>query len=291
MSPHPGGRGRASEETPMYRTTASYLLLIASLALGCGQSREEAEQLSALQSDLRQAGARIDSLNSTLSSSNLLIDELRSRADSLQGVDTQLLASVQQLNREVREWRNLYTEQKRKNEQLALEVEQLKRGKQADQQTIARLRSEADELNATVLDAHENLRRQSDRIRQLETELLQARGSVARLEKVQSTVHVYAATAKELEDGGYLDADRTMGRAFRKAYRLTRRYDPDDPRILKLGIGESGAFDAKVEAVVDRYGQLKEGRDYEKVKAEGQVRLRFTNPALAGADVAVILEK
>jgi myosin heavy subunit len=273
------------------RLTSIPFLLVGALLLACGQSQEEAQQLADLQADLRQAGAAIDSLNNTLDSSNLLIDELRSRADSLQGVDDKLLESVQRLNKEVREWRNLYTEQKRKNEQLALEVERLKREKQGDQQTIARIRSEADDLNASLLDAHTNIRRQSDRIRQLETELIQARGSIVKLEKVQSTVHVLAATAQSLEQGGFVNVDRTMGRAFRKAYKLTGKLDLDDPQVLKLAVGETMALGGKLEAVVDRYGQLKEGRDYATSKQDGQMRISFTNAALAGADVAVVLEK
>ena len=74
---------------------------IAAVFLSCGED-EEAKRLAEFQTDLHMANATIDSLNYTVESSNLLIDELRARADSLQHVDDKLLASVQKLNREVK---------------------------------------------------------------------------------------------------------------------------------------------------------------------------------------------
>ena len=73
---------------------------IAAAFLSCGED-EDAIRLAEFQTNLQMANAAIDSLNYTVESSNLLIDELRARADSLQHVDDKLLASVQKLNREI----------------------------------------------------------------------------------------------------------------------------------------------------------------------------------------------
>ena len=130
-------------------------LVLAAVAVGllaCGPSEEEL-MLAQLQEDLTVANATIDSLNFTVETSNLLIDEMRTRVDSLGRVEERLIQSMQRLNVEVKKWRDLASEQKRRNDQLTAEVERMKREKQTDQRTIARLRSEADSLNATLLDA------------------------------------------------------------------------------------------------------------------------------------------
>ena len=209
------------------------VLLAAALAFGlsaCGED-EEAKLLAQLQDEMQLANATIDSLNYTVESSNLLIDELRARADSLQHVDDKLVKTIQSLNKEVRKWQQLASEQRSKNEELRGEIERMKRDKQIDQQTIGRLRGEADSLRSALLESHTSIRRQSDQIRLLETELAQAQEDVTHLRQAQRSVHVYMATEDFLEENGYLETSRSLGRVFRKAYKLTRKLDADDPQV------------------------------------------------------------
>ena len=276
----------------MWRT---YLLNTIGLVLGlsllsCGES-EEVRKLAAFQEELRLANASIDSLNYTIDASSQLIDELRMRADSLQRVDAKLLASVQQLSKEVRQWNTLYTEQKRKNEQLTVEIERFKREKQVDQQTITRLRTQADSLNGALLVAHSSIRRQSDHIRRMEGDLNQAREEVAGLKQAQVSVRLCVGTEEFMEEQGYLESSRPFGRALRKAYKLDRKPAPEDPNVRLVPVGESIVLQRKLRALVDRYGRLKEGQDYKESKEGGQVKITFTSELLGGVDVLAIVEK
>ena len=265
------------------------LLLVAGL-LSCGPD-EEAILLAELQEDLGQASAAIDSLNYQVDSVNLLLDDARAQADSLQHVGEDLLASVQSLSAQVRKFKGLYQQKVIENQKLAAEVEKLKLEKQVNQQAIAQLRSRSDSLNSALLDAHTSIRRQSDHIRQLEVDVAQAQDDVEQLRRAQIEVRLLAATEDFLKENGYLETSRPFGRAFlSKSYKLVRKLDPSDPRVRSVPIGELQALDGKLQALVDRYGKLSEGDDYEETKAEGVVSVRFTNEMLGGAGVLAVLK-
>lgn len=255
----------------------------------CGPSEEEL-QLVEFEKEITLANATIDSLNYTVESSNLLIDEMRARVDSLQQVDQKLLESVQKLNREVRQWRDLAGEQKKMNEQLTAEVERMKRDKQSDQRAIARLRGQADSINTAMLDAHTSIRRQEDHIKRMDLELGQSRDEVALLRQAETSVRVYAATEAFLKDNGYLETDRIFGRAFKKSFKLIKRLDPQDPRVQLAPIGESVRFEGEVDAYVDRFGKLKKGNGYTSEKSAGGVDVTFNDDMLGGTDVLIVLK-
>jgi len=275
----------------MLRKTASLLvgLALACGLLSCGPSEEEL-MLAQLQTDLEFANATIDSLNYTVGSSNLLIDELRARADSLQQVDDKLLASVQKLSREVRQWRQLASEYKQNNEKLTAAIERLKIEKQADRQTIAQLRSHADSLGGELLEAHTSIRRQSDRLREIEMDLAKARDEVEDLQKAQISVNLYIATENFLKENGYLSTSRPFGRGFRKDFRLIKKLDPTDPGLRHVSIGEPVVLGGELDALVDRYGKLKKGDDYQVEKQNGEKTLTFVNDLLGGVDVLAVLK-
>ena len=275
----------------MVRKSALWLISLTLLAglLSCGPSEEEL-MVTQFQEDLQLANAAIDSLHYTIESSNLLIDELRTHVDSTQHVNEQLLASVQKLSREVREWRQLATQYRQNNERLTAEIETLKTEKLADQQTIATLRSQADSLGAALLESHTSIRRQSDQLRTMEIALAQTKDQVEELQKARSAVNLLVATEDFLKDNGYLDTSRPLGRAFRKDYQLIKRFTPDDPAVRLVEIGESILLDGKLNTIVDRYGKLKAGDDY-KVQPEGnQVVVTFVNDLLGGVDLLAIIE-
>ena len=269
---------------------SSVVAALVFFTVACGPSEEEV-LIGELQEDLNSAKTTIDSLNYTVESSNMLIDEMRSRVDSLQYVDAKLLESVQKLNKEVKKWRALASEHKRKNEQLTAEVERLKRDKQADQRNIAKLRSEADSLNTTLLDAHTSIRRQEDHIRRMEVDLARAQDDAATLRQAQTSVRVYAASEAFLKENGYLESSRAFRRGFRKAFKLIKPLEPTDPAVRLVPIGETVSLEGKIESVVDRYGKLKKGDDYSAKKVDGAVELTFTNSMLAGVDVVAVMKE
>lgn len=275
--------------TPRTTNTLLGATCMAVMLVACGPSEEEL-RLVELTADLTTANTTIDSLNYTVESSNLLIDEMRARVDSLQQVDQKLLESVQRLSREVRQWRDLATEQKKMNEQLTAEIERMKREKQSDQRVIARLRSQADSVNTALLDAHTSIRRQEDHIKRMDLELGKSRDEVALLRQAQTSVRVYAATEQFLKDNGYLETDRIFGRAFKKSFKLIKRLDPQDPRVQLAPIGEPVRFEGEVDAYVDRFGELKKGNGYSTKKVEGGVNVTFSDAMLGGTDVLVVLK-
>ena len=258
--------------------------------LSCGPSEEEI-LIVELQEDLAKANTTIDSLNYTVESSNLLIDDMRSRVDSLQRVDAKLLQSVQRLNKAVKKWRNLASDHKRKNEQLTAEIRSLKREKQADRRTIAKLRLQADSLNATLLEAHTSIRRQEDHIRRMEVDLARAQEDAAALRQAQTSVRVYAATESFLKENGYLKSSRAFRRGFRKSFRMTKKLEPNDPAVKLAAVGETLMLEGEVIALVDRYGSLKKGDDYKVDRSEGMAILTFSNEMLGGVDVLAVMKK
>ena len=255
-------RNRVLRPTPLTSLATFAAACAVLFTSACGPTEEELE-LVALTEDLASANTAIDSLNYTVESSNLLIDEMRSRVDSLQYVDQKLLESVQRLNREVRQWQELAGEQKRMNAQLTDEIERMKRDKQSDQRSIARLRGQADSINTALLDAHTGIRRQEDHIKRMELDLSQSLDEVAALRQAETSVRVYAI----------------------------KRLDPTDPRVQLAPLGEPLRLEGEVDTYVDRFGTLKKGKSYTSSKSEGGVEVIFTDDLLGGSDVLVVLKE
>ncbi|MBT4500470.1 MAG: hypothetical protein HOC74_22265 [Gemmatimonadetes bacterium] len=276
----------------MLRRTA-FLLTAFGLILGlfaCGPSEEDL-QIAQLQENLQASNSAIDSLNYTVESSNLLIDEMRAKVDSTQVVNEKLLSSMQKLSKEVRQWRQLATEYKQNNEKLTVEIERMKVEKQADRQAIAQLQTKADSLGGVLLEAHTSIRRQSDRIREMEVDLAQAQDEAAELRKARISVNLYVATESFLEENGFLDTSRPLGRAFRKDYKLIKKLDPADPAVRLVDIGAETALGGKIQAIVDRFGALKKGDDYQIQKGDGQDSVIFVNEMLGGVDALAVIKE
>jgi uncharacterized coiled-coil protein SlyX len=276
-------------------------LLIPLLLLACGgetpPAGEDAQALAQLQDELRQANAVIDSLNYTVDASNQVIDGLRAQVAGLQKIDARLYDSVQQLSAELRNWRDQAQEQQQRNQDMSDELERLKRERRTDQQTIARLRREADSLNAALFEANGALRRQVGQLDQLRAELAQARGELAQARqatraaeeagrRAQLAVQVYPAGEQFLLEKGYLEAGRKM---FRKSYKLVKPLDPADPHLRSAFIGQALELEGELRGLADRYGRLREGRDFEQERLAGRVRVTFTNPLLQGAEVLAVV--
>ncbi|MBT4611187.1 MAG: hypothetical protein HOM68_12150 [Gemmatimonadetes bacterium] len=285
MSIHPGRHLRR------HLSSLGTLALAAAMAtlMACGPSEEELA-LVALQEDLTLAGGTIDSLNYTIESTNLLIDEMRDRVDSLNIVDTKLLESVQRLNKEVRHWRDLAGEHQRKNEQLSRQIETLKRDKQGDQRAIAQLRSQADSINSALLDAHTSIRRQEDHIRNMEQELGKSQDEVALLREAQVSVRLYAASEDYLKESGYLRVKRPFGGGFRKDYNLLQPLDATDPRVRLAPIDETIEIEGKIDVLVDRYGKVNKNAYERRTLDNGATAITFTDGLYGGADVLIVLK-
>lgn len=274
-----------------YARLLSLILMTSTLTMvaSCGPSEEEI-MLVEFQQDLGTATATIDSLNYTVESANMLIDEMRTRVDSLQHVDKLLLENVRALGKEVKHWQKVAAEHKRKNVELSKEIERMKRDKQIDQRSIARMRSQSDSLNTALLEAHTSIRRQEGHVSRLKEQLVAVELDRDQLRMAQTSVRVYAATEKFLEEGGFLKSSRSLGRAFRKSFRLATKLDPTDPTVQLAPIGEAMLLDGELKALVDRYGKLKKGEAFETRNVDGKTEVTFLDGMLGGVDVLAIMK-
>ena len=272
----------------MKRTLIPFIALF---LVACANKEQEMLLLQ-LQSDMVRANAAIDSLTYSLDDSNRLLDNMRAQVDSTQQVNDKLLENVQKLNKELRHWSKLATEYKQSNEQLKLEIEQLRREKQADRYTISQLRAETDRLNGELLETHSSIRRQSDQIRRLEQELAQTKAELDEAKKAtQNAVFVYAANETQLVEQGYLKTHRPFGSGFRKQYELVKQIRRDSPGTQVAPIGQTITLPGEVEALVDRYGRLKKGDDYEMTRGDAGVQVAFLNELAGGTGVLAILKE
>ncbi len=272
----------------MKRTLIPFIALF----LAACTDKEQEMLLLQLQSDMVRANAAIDSLTYSLDDSNRLLDNMRAQVDSTQQVNDKLLENVQKLNKELRHWSKLATEYKQSNEQLKLEIEQLRREKQADRYTISQLRAETDRLNGELLETHSSIRRQSDHIRRLEQELAQTKAELDEAKKAaQNAVFVYAANETQLVEQGYLKTHRPFGSGFRKQYELIKKIDRDGPGTQVAPIGQTISLPGEVEALVDHYGRLRKGDDYEMTHGDAGVQVAFLNELAGGTGVLAILKE
>lgn len=272
----------------MKRTLIPFIALF----LASCTNKEQEMLLLQLQSDMVRANAAIDSLTYSLDDSNRLLDDMRAQVDSTQQVNDKLLENVQKLNKELRHWSKLATEYKQSNERLKLEIEQLRREKQADRYTISQLRAETDRLNGELLETHSSIRRQSDHIRRLEQELAQTKAELDEAKKAaQNAVYLYAANETQLVEQGYLKTHRPFGSGFRKQYELIKKIDRDNPSTQVAPIGQTIALPGEVEALVDHYGKLRRGDDYEMTRGEAGVQVAFLNELAGGTGVLAILKE
>ena len=268
------------------------LISFIALFLASCTNKEQEMLLLQLQSDMVRANAAIDSLTYSLDDSNRLLDDMRAQVDSTQQVNDKLLENVQKLNKELRHWSKLATEYKQSNARLKLEIEQLRREKQADRYTISQLRTETDRLNGELLETHSSIRRQSDHIRRLEQELAQTKAELDEAKKMaQNAVFLYAANETQLVEQGYLKTHRPFGSGFRKQYELIKKIDRNSPGTQIAPIGQTIALPGEVEALVDHYGKLRKGDDYEMTRGEAGVQVAFLNELAGGTGVLAILKE
>ena len=270
------------------------LIPFIALFLAACSNKEQEMLLLQLQSDMVRANATIDSLTYSLDDSNRLLDDMRAQVDSTQQVNDKLLENVQKLNKELRHWSKLATEYKQSNERLKIEIDQLRQEKQADRYTISQLRAETDRLNAELLETHSSIRRQSDHIRRLEQELAQAKTELAEAKSqvaAQNAVYLYAANETQLVEQGYLKTRRPFGSGFRKQYELVKNIRPDSPGAQVAPIGQTISLPGEVEALVDHYGRLRKGDDYEMTHGDAGVQVAFLNELAGGTGVLAILKE
>ena len=95
----------------------------------------------------------------------------------------------------------------------------------------------------------------------------------------------------KLIEQGYLKTHRPFGSGFRKQYELAKQIRRDSPGIQVAPIGQTIALAGEVEALVDHYGKLRKGEDYEMKSGEAGVQVTFLNELAGGTGVLAILKE
>ena len=274
----------------LYRTARYAIVFAFALALSsCGED-EELLEIQRLESDLNSTNAIIDSLNYQVETSNMLIDDLRAQVDSLDRVDSRLLKNIQALNKEVTQWKNLYTEQQRQNKKLQTEIERMKVEKQADKQAIAKLRTESDSLNSGLVDAYTRIRRQSDHIKRMELDMAQLQDELDQAREETSSIRLLVATEAFLKENGYLKTGRKLG-LFGKSYKLTKKLDATASNVQMVRIGVPLIIQGDLKEIVDHYGKIEKDGDYVVEKVDDQVTVTFLNELLEGVDLVAVVKE
>ena len=133
---------------------------------------------------------------------------------------------------------------------------------------------------------------QSDHIRRLEQELAQTKAELDEAKKAaQNAVYLYAANETQLVEQGYLKTHRPFGSGFRKQYELVKQIRRDSPGTQVAPIGQTITLPGEVEALVDHYGKLRKGDDYEMTHGDAGVQVAFLNELAGGTGVLAILKE
>ena len=107
----------------------------------------------------------------------------------------------------------------------------------------------------------------------------------------QNAVYLYAANETQLVEQGYLKTHRPFGSGFRKQYELVKQIRRDSPDTQVAPIGQTITLPGEVEALVDHYGKLRKGDDYEMTLGEAGVQVAFLNELAGGTGVLAILKE
>ena len=258
------------------------LLLFVGLT-ACGESELE-KQRREFTAQIEESGARIDSLEHEVGSSQAELVTLRAQLDSLSKFEQLLQEKNEQLQREVRKYRAIAEKRRRLNVELEKAISLLQAEKEADAARIDRLIVESDSLTAA-------LREQRDITLRLSQELDQANQDVERtqmkLEQAKNAVRVVVGTEDRLKADGFLETGR---RFFRKGYKLVQK--PGHENVKILAIGEALVLNPgqKLKELIGRTGKLKMGQDYTVGMSGGATSITIVNDILRGEAVLVVIE-
>lgn len=240
-----------------------------------------------LEGEVAAYTGQIDSLNMVVDGLNGRFDAIRAQMDSAQASNRILLASLQRVTNEVKEYRRLYSKQKALNQKLVAELQQARSEKDEAIGQIKSLKTEVDGLN-------DQLYTKTIRLVRLESSLEEAMEEKKQWKEAATTVLVYAGTEDELKQDGYLKAWRPA--IFSKDYKTIGFPDVMDEKnknvVLRIPLGETYAIPGELQAVADRHGKLDKGKEYEISEGPpGQTLITFVDPTLQGQRILAVLKK
>ncbi len=256
------------------------LLLCIGLS-ACGESEVERQQRV-----IAQKEASIDSLETEVGSAQTELVTLKTQLDSLTKFEMLLQEKNQQLQKEVKKYRAIAEQRRRKNEELQAAITELEEQKVADAAKIDRLITESDSLTVALRDQRDVAMKLS---KDLDTAQQNIEKTEAELDQAKNAVRVVVGTEDGLKADGFLETGR---RFFRKGYKLVQKPGHKDMKVKYFAIGERVTLERgkKLKELIGRSGKLKKDKDYTvSLSAEG-THVTLVNDLLKGEAVLVVIE-
>ena len=211
---------------------------------------------------------------------------LKTQLDSLTKFEMLLQEKNQQLQKEVKKYRAIAEQRRRKNEELQAAIAELEEQKVADAAKIDRLITESDSLTVALRDQRDVAMKLS---KDLDTAQQNIEQTEAELDQAKNAVRVVVGTEDGLKADGFLETGR---RFFRKGYKLVQKPGHKDMKVKYFAIGERLTLERgkKLKELIGRSGKLKKDKDYTvSLSAEG-THVTLVNDLLKGEAVLVVIE-
>lgn len=235
-----------------------------------------------LEQDMAVYTSQIDSMNVVIGTLNERIDFIRTQKDSAHTSNKVLLASLRNVTREMKEYRQLYNEQRKLNKQLRSQLVQV----QAEKKEAV---AELEELRGGLAKKDEELVDRETRIKRLEASLQESQEREAESVDALSQVWVYTGLRQGLEEAGYLQIRQKT--IFTNEYKRIGFPNEMDDEVAKVSIGVPIAIQGEIQFLADRHGKLKRKKEYSLEKqGDGSYVLVFLDPLLVGQRVLVVLK-
>lgn len=236
-----------------------------------------------LESEVATYTAQIDSMHNVVDGLNSRINSVRTQMDSARASNKVLLASLRKVTNEMKEYRRLYSEQKKASEKLISELKQARAEKELATVAVKELRGEVDSLNNALYT-------KTVRLVRLESSLEEALEERKTLEETATSVLVITGTADELKEKGYLKTWRAA--IFSKNYKVIDFPDVLESNLIKrISLGETLALAGELEAICDRHGKMEKGKEYEVSKGPaGQSLITFIDDTLQGQRILAVFK-
>jgi hypothetical protein len=256
------------------------LLLCIGLS-ACGESEVERQKRV-----IAQKEASIDSLETEVGSAQTELVTLKTQLDSLTKFEMLLQEKNQQLQKEVKKYRAIAEQRRRKNEELQAAIAELEEQKVADAAKIDRLITESDSLTVALRDQRDVAMKLS---KDLDTAQQNIEQTEAELDQAKNAVRVVVGTEDGLKADGFLETGR---RFFRKGYKLVQKPGHKDMKVKYFAIGERLTLERgmKLKELIGRSGKLKKDKDYTVSLSADGTHVTLVNDLLKGEAVLVVIE-
>ena len=247
------------------------------------QSDTEA-RAAQFEQDAKMAAAQADSLNTVIVALNERIDAVGTRYDSSQAANRRIVAALQRVGGELKEYRRIAEEQLERNKELVAEVGKLKVERDRSMEVAQEMKARVDSLNAAM---HE----QSQRLAMLEARMQDEIGQREEATRALSSLLVHIAPLDELVDAGYLKVKDTS--IFTKNYYVIgfpEQVVGEESPVVKVAVGSPLLLSGELKVIAHTHGKLKNGREYTREKGDGQEMITFTDSTLVGQRLLVVMK-